>query len=356
MKFLIVAGGTGGHIFPALALIEKIKEDKKNKYLYVGTKNRMESEIVPSLNIPYKGIEIYGIRKNLIKDFKNIIHIAKAIKESKQIIREFKPDAVIGFGGYVTFPVIIAAHRLKIPVFIHEQNVIPGKSNKFLGLFSKKIFVSFEESKKYFNDSKVFYSGNPCMQRARDIKKHNKLDLGFSKNKKLILILTGSEGSSAMNEKLLEFLRSFNEEDKEIMFITGKRAYNALSNNLKIPSSVKISSFYPDLPGLMKASDLIISRAGASTLSEILGTSTPSILIPSPYVANNHQYYNALVLSDMGVSIMIEEDKLTKELILETIKKILDNKTEYKIIKEKLEFMPKLNPSEIIYNEIKKNK
>lgn len=356
MRFLIVAGGTGGHIFPALSLIEKIKEDPKNKYLYVGTTDRMESEIVPKLGIPYEGLEVHGLKKNLIKDTKNIKDIFSAVKKSKQIIKDFKPDVVVGFGGYVTFPVILAAHKNKIPVFLHEQNVIPGKSNKLLSMYSRKIFISFEESKKYFNEKRVIYSGNPCLERAKKIRKHNKTELGFDRNKKLILIVMGSEGSKAMNEKLLEFLRTFNESDKEILFLTGRRQYNALSNNLIVSSNVKIMSFYNDLPGLMKDSDLIISRAGASTISEIIATNIPSILIPSPYVANNHQYYNALSLKDMGVSIMIEQDNLTKEVLLENVKKILDNKEENKRIKEKLEFIPKLNSSTIMYEEIIKNK
>ncbi len=355
MKFLIVAGGTGGHIFPALALIDKIKEDKKNEYLYVGTTDRMENEIVPSLGIPYKSLEIHGLNKNIFKNFKNLKAIARSIKESKKIIREFKPDAVVCFGGYVTLPVILAAYKNKIPVFLHEQNVIPGKTNKYLSLFSKKVFISFKESEKYFSSKKVIYSGNPCLERAKKIKKHNKCDLGFDRKKKLILIVMGSEGSIVMNEKILDFLRSFNEEDKEILFITGKRQYNILNNNLKVPTNVKIISFYKDLPALMKDSDLIISRAGASTISEIIATNIPSILIPSPYVANNHQYYNALSLKNAGVSIMIEQSNLSKELIQNNIKKILDNELEYKKIKEKLEFIEKPNSSTIMYDKIIKN-
>ncbi len=356
MKFIIVAGGTGGHIFPALSLVEKIMENKNNEVLYIGTTDRMESEIVPSRGIPYKGINVHGLKKNVIKDFKNIFDIISSIKECKKIIKDFKPDAVVGFGGYVTFPVILAAHKLKIPVFLHEQNVIPGKTNKVLSKFSKKVFTSFKESDKYFNKNKIIYSGNPCLERSKNIKKHDKVKLGFDKNKKLIIIVMGSEGSTAMNEILLDYLRGFNETDKEILFITGKRQYNDLNNNLKVPSTVKLMPFYDDLPGLMKSADLIISRAGASTISEIIGTSIPSIIIPSPYVANNHQYYNALSLSEMGISIMIEQKDFTKELLKNSISKILDDKEFNKSLKQKLEFMEKPNPSTIIYNEIIKNK
>ena len=288
MKFIIVAGGTGGHIFPALSLVEKILENKSNEVLYIGTTDRMESEIIPSKGIPYMGITVHGIKKNLIKDFKNIFDISKSTKECIKTIEEYKPNAVIGFGGYVSFPVILAARKCKVPIYLHEQNVIPGKTNKLISKFSKKIFVSFEESSKYFKKDKVIYSGNPCQERAKSIKKHNKNELGFDKSKKLILIVMGSEGSTAMNEILLDYLREFNEPDKEILFITGKRQFNDLNNNLKVSSSVKLVPFYEDLPGLMKSADLIISRAGASTISEIISTHIPSILIPSPYVANNH--------------------------------------------------------------------
>ena len=331
-------------------------ENKKNEVLYIGTTDRMESEIVPSKGIPYKGITVHGIKKNIIKDFKNIFDINSSIKECKKIISEFKPDAVVGFGGYVTFPVILAAHKLKVPVFLHEQNVIPGKTNKVLSRLSKKVFTSFKESDKYFKKSKVIYSGNPCLERAKNIEKHSKTKLGFEKNKKLILIVMGSEGSTAMNEILLDYLRGFNEPDKEILFITGRRQYSDLNNNLKVPSTVKLMPFYDDLPGLMKSADLIISRAGASTISEIIGTSIPSILIPSPYVANNHQYYNALSLKDQGISIMIEQKDFTKDLLEETVRKVLDDKEFNKELKEKLEFMEKPNPSTIMYNEILKNK
>ena len=356
MKFIIVAGGTGGHIFPALSLVEKILENKSNEVLYIGTTDRMESEIIPSKGIPYMGITVHGIKKNLIKDFKNIFDISKSTKECIKTIEEYKPNAVIGFGGYVSFPVILAARKCKVPIYLHEQNVIPGKTNKLISKFSKKIFVSFEESSKYFKKDKVIYSGNPCQERAKSIKKHNKNELGFDKSKKLILIVMGSEGSTAMNEILLDYLREFNEPDKEILFITGKRQFNDLNNNLKVSSSVKLVPFYEDLPGLMKSADLIISRAGASTISEIISTHIPSILIPSPYVANNHQYYNALALKETGGSVMIEQKDFTKELLSETVNNILDNKEVNKMMIEKLEFIDKLTPSTIIYNEIIKNK
>ncbi len=354
MKIIVTAGGTGGHIYPALSIINKLKENKSNKFLYIGTKDRMENELIPSLNIPYKSIEIYGLTKNMVKNVKNIKCIFKSYRECLKIIEEFKPDAVIAFGGYVSFPVIMAAKKLKVKTYLHEQNVIPGKANKFLGRFADKIFISFEDSKKYFNPKKTMYSGNPCLEEATKILKADKSKLGLDKNKKLIIIVMGSLGSSVVNEKLLEFLRNYEENDKEIVFITGKKNFDILGNNLIVPKSTHVIPYFDNLSSLMKAADLIISRAGATTLSEIIAVNIPSILIPSPYVPNNHQYYNALDMVNKKVSIMIEQDKLNKESITEAINSILNDKKNNLDIINRLKKIEKIKSSTIIYEEIKK--
>lgn len=354
MKVIITAGGTGGHIYPALSIINELKKDKNNKYLYIGTKDRMESSLVPSKGIPYKGIEVHGIKKNIIKNIKNITHIFKAYKECIKILQEFKPDIVLAFGGYVTFPVVLAARKLKIKCALHEQNVIPGRTNKFLSKFVSRVFISFEDSKRYFDAKRTVYSGNPRLEEAMGMKKVDKTELGFTKHKKLIIIVMGSMGSSAMNEKLLDFLRTFEEEDKEILFISGRQNYSSLTNNLITPKSTKIIDYYENLPSLMKSADLIISRAGASTISEILATNIPSILVPSPYVANNHQYYNVLDLVNKNVSVMIKHEDLNKNILKEQIKKILDDKKNNLNIINKLKNLEKPLSTTIIYEEMKK--
>lgn len=353
MKVIITAGGTGGHIYPALSIINELKKEKNNKYLYIGTKDRMESVLIPSKGIPYKAIEVYGLKKNVINNIKNISHIFKSYKECLKIMKEFKPDIVLAFGGYVTLPVILAARKLNIKCALHEQNVIPGRANKFLSRFVSKIFISFEDSKKYFNESKVIYSGNPRLEEAMKMKKADKNELGFSNHKKLIIIVMGSMGSSAMNEKLLNFLRTFEEHDKEILFISGKKSYDSLVNNLIVPKSTHIIDYFENLPSIMKSADLIISRAGASTISEILATNIPSIVIPSPYVSNNHQYYNALDLVNKKVSILIKHEDLTKNLLKEKIKKILDDKKNNFDIINKLKSIHKPLSTTIIYEEMK---
>ncbi len=354
MKFILTAGGTGGHIYPALSVLEEIKKDKKNEYLYIGTKNRMENDLIPSMGIPYEGIEIYGLSKtNMIRNVKNIKCIISSYKRCLKIMDEFKPDAVIAFGGYVTLPVCLAAKKRKITVFIHEQNMLPGKTNIYLSKKSAAVFTSFEDGMRKLKCKNIIYTGNPVSQRAVECKKYNKTDLGFDKNKKLIIIVMGSLGSTSVNEKLLDFLRTYEKDDTEILFITGKGSYNELNTNLIVPKSTKIVPFFDNLPSLMKSADLIISRAGASTIAEIMATKTPSILIPSPYVANNHQYYNALDLVNKKISILIEEKDLNKNTLVDAIDEIFSENTS-KEIKKNLNEIKVMNSSTIILDEVKK--
>lgn len=349
MRVILTAGGTGGHIYPALGVIEELKKDSNNEFIYIGTKDRMESKLVPELGIKYEGLEVYGLTKNIKTNIKNVCCILSSYKKAKKIIKDFKPDYVLGFGGYVTYPVIMAAHKLGVKTGIHEQNKVPGKTNKMLSKYADVVFVSFRESSEYFKKS-VVYSGNPCGQKAITIKAHDKTKLGFSKDKKLILIVMGSLGSEVINEKLKDFLTTYDDELSEILFITGNKTYDEFKN-ISVPSTVKIVPFYNDLSGLMKVSDLIISRAGASTISEILALNLPSILIPSPYVANNHQYFNAKDLHDKNLSIMLEQTDLSTESLKNAIKLCFEKE---KVMKEELKKVPKLESSRIIVEEIKK--
>lgn len=350
MKVILTAGGTGGHIYPALGVYDKLMEDKNNQVLYIGTTNRMESEIVPKLGIEYKGIKIYGLSKtNMIRNIKNIGCIISSYNKCKKIISDFKPDYVIGFGGYVTYPVILAAHKLRIKTALHEQNQIPGKTNRILSKYADITFTSFKDSKNNFKN-KVILSGNPCGEKAINIKKDDKTKLGFNKNKKLILIVMGSLGSETINEKIRDFLINYKSDNREILYITGKSNYDEFKD-LKVNECVKIIPYYDNLSALMGSVDLVISRAGASTISELLSLNIPSILIPSPYVANNHQYYNALDLKNKGVSILIEQKDLNSDILNKAIDECFNNEVKMKNI---LNSIPKLKASTIIVNEMEK--
>lgn len=353
MKVIITAGGTGGHIYPALAIIDKIKEmDPKSEFIYVGTTSRMEKDIVPKLGYKYVGIEMYGLTKNIIRDFQVLFLILKNEKKMKKLMREFKPDVVVGAGGYVTFPVIKAAKSLGIKTFIHEQNSIPGKSNRMLAKMADKIGVSFEDSKHYFDETKVVFTGNPCSERALAIPKISKTKFGLSPKKKFVLMVQGSLGSTSMNEKMIEFLNSIDDEDYEVLYITGKASYEEFSKN-KFSQNVFIEPYVENLSGLMKDADLIISRAGASSISEIIALKKLAILIPSPYVANNHQFFNALSCANNKACVMIEESALTANILKHQIREILDDLEKQINMKLNLSKMAKNDSSTVIYEILK---
>lgn len=354
MKVIISAGGTGGHIYPALAIINKIKKMEKNtEILYIGTTDRMEHTLIPSLNIPYIGIEMKGLnRKNLFKNILVLNSFKKAIKKCKEVMKEFKPDIVLGIGGYITSPVILAAHSLKIKTFIHEQNSIPGLSNKLLNRYADKIGVSLPSSIDYFDKKKVIFTGNPRSEEVLDAIPVDKKKYGLSDKKKLVLIVMGSLGSMTVNKKMQEVLPKFNKKNYEVLFVTGKNYYEDYKK-IKVPSNVKIVPYLDDMLSVMKKTDLIVTRAGASTIAEITAIGLPSIFIPSPYVTHNHQEKNASVLVEKNASKMIKEKEFTSDLLLQTIDSILEDEKEYKEMKKNSSELGVKDSATKIYHIIK---
>lgn len=355
MRVIVTAGGTGGHIYPALAMINKIKEMEPNsEFLYIGTHNRMEKDIVPKYNIPFETLEIYGFnRKKLYKNFKVLKCLIKSRKKCKRLIKEFKPDIVIGFGGYVTAPVISVAHKLGYKTVIHEQNSIPGMSNKYLMKKVDLICVSLKSSLKFFPDNKTIFTGNPCGEDAIKKPIMNKQELGLNKNKKLVLIVMGSLGASTVNDYVVSIMNLFDKKNYEVLFVTGKQDYEKISKNSH-PKNVFIVPFIDNLTRIMKQTDLIITRAGASTLSEIIALNIPSILIPSPYVPNNHQFKNALDLVNNNAAYLLEEKDLKEDILVKKIDELLKNKDKYYEIKNNLNKLKIDNSASIIYENIKK--
>lgn len=357
MKIIVSAGGTGGHIYPALAIINKFKDkDKDLDVLYIGTHNRMEKDLIPKRGIKYEEIEIYGFSKTFIlQDIKNIFLIEKAKKKCLNIMKDFKPDIVLGVGGYVTYPVIWAAHKLGIKTFIHEQNSVPGKSNLALQKKADLIGVSFKETINKFPKAKgeVFYSGNPCGENALAMKPMDKKSLGLSNDKKLVVVVAGSQGSATINEKMKEYLKKASNEKYEVLYITGKALYEDFIKDTEFSSNIKVLPYLDNLPALLKNADLIVTRAGASTMSEILSLNLPAIFIPSPYVANNHQYYNALEIKNNGGGEVILEKDLTADILISKINEVFSDTTKYQLMKENLHKMSMNNSSELIYNKLK---
>ena len=354
MKYIISAGGTGGHIYPAISIINKIKEkDKKAKILYIGTTDRMEKDIIPNLGIDYVGIKMNGLSKNIKKLFGFGFNTIRGIKECKKIMKEFKPDIVIGVGGYITFPVVMAAHKLKIKVLLHEQNSVPGKANKFLGRYADTICISMEESRKYFKSGNIVFTGNPRGEDIVSSKKGKKSNYDLSIAKKLVLITMGSLGASTINNKIFEMANRFGDKSYEVLLVTGKDNFDDISKD-GIPSNVKIVPYIENMGEVLKFTDLIITRAGATIISEITTLGMPSIIIPSPYVANNHQVLNANFLKDKGAALVMLESEFNEDELLKDIDTILTDPAKYKEMANNSKDLGTPLSSTKIYEEIEK--
>lgn len=350
MKIAITAGGTGGHIFPALAIINKIKShDKNSKFLYFGTTDRMEKDIIPEKGIPYIGIQMKGLnRKNILKNITVLKIYLAAIKKAEVELKKFKPDIVIGVGGYITAPVLVAANHLGIKTIIHEQNSIPGVSNKLLSHFVNKICVSFRESETYFPKKKTIYTGNPRSEEILSMEKGKREDFGFNRKSKFIILVMGSLGSLTMTKKMKELIPSFKDKDYQVLVVTGKNYYDDYKD-VKTPTNVKIVPFYD--AKYMKDADLIITRSGASTIAEVTALLLPSIMIPSPYVTHNHQYKNAKALEDKKACKILEEKDFCKENLLSLIDDCF-KKEVYNEMRKNLKEFSCPNSAETIYKEI----
>lgn len=356
MKVIISAGGTGGHIYPALAIANKIKEKDKNaEILYIGTTKRMEKDIVPKADYKYVGVNVEGLKRSISpKNIKSMFLFVNAISKCKKIIKKFKPDVVIGVGGYVSAPVIYAASRLGVKCCIHEQNSVFGMTNKFASSFADKIFVSFKSTIDKIEDKcKVIYTGNPCSEKAINEPVALKEEYGLTPSKKLVLIVMGSLGSKTINDKMKNMLTLFNNKTYEVMFVTGKDYYNEYKDN-KYTSNIKIVPYIDNMVRLLKKTDVLVSRAGASTLSEIASLNVPSILIPSPYVTENHQYKNAMDLVSKDAALLIEEKDLEGDILLRNVEKLLNDKLYNNKLKKNLKSFEVKDSASKIYDEIVK--
>ncbi len=354
MRVIISAGGTGGHIYPALAILNKIKEENKNsEFLYIGTTDRMEKDIIPEMGIPYYGIEIYGIKRKLT--FKNILFNIKAvfkyIKSNKLVrkkIKEFNPDIVIGVGGYVTAPVIKQAKKLGYKTLVHEQNSILGLSNKVNLKYTDTLCTSFKDMK--VDKCHYVYTGNPTGDNAKNIKKTELKELGITNNKKTVLIVMGSLGSQTVSNVLKESLTKFKDNYNTII-VTGKDYYESYLKHDKA-KNVYLFPYINGLPSIMKSCDLMVTRAGASTISEIVSTNMPAIFIPSPYVTENHQYKNAMSLVNEEAALVLEEKDLTVDSLIDNIDKVINDERLMKKIRTNLSKFDVEGSQDRIYKEI----
>lgn len=358
----MTGGGTGGHIYPAIAIADKIRrKHPEAEILFVGTKRGMEKDLVPKHGYDIEFIEVTGFnRKNLLKNFKTIQTLLKGIAQSKEIIDRFRPDLVIGTGGYVCGPMVRAAHKKGIKTYIHEQNAFPGLTNKMLEKHADKIFISFEESAGYFkNKTKLVLSGNPIRKEFLVCHlKNNREKLGLSQTDFMVLCVFGSQGSETLNKAILSTLARIPEDPQiRFYFVTGKAHYQKVLDTLSAMgisdhAHIKIMDYLENMPEYLSAADLVVSRAGALAVSEINACGKAAILIPSPYVADNHQFYNAKVGVDAGAAIMIEEKDLNQMQLFDAIMRLKNNREFLNRMSQKSEGLGKLDSVEVIYENL----
>ena len=327
MKIAIVAGGTGGHIYPAISLAEELQK-QGDDITFIGSNDRMEKDVIPEHNFKYIGLDVYTTRGSILQKIKSLVSIEKAYKECLNILSGF--DMAIGFGNYISIPVMLAACKLKLKTVIHEQNSFVGRANRALDRKVDLIIGSYEENLKQFKNRNIKILGNPQSSKAFDIKKDDSVikQLGLDPNKKTVVIFMGSLGSSSVNEKLIEYFKKL-DGTYQVVYATGKSHYEETLNKVSETDYLKI---YERIDGanVMKNSTLLISRAGATTISEIEAIGMPAILIPSPYVPNNHQFYNAKALTDKSAAIMIEEKDLNADLLSKSVSGIINDSEKLK--------------------------
>jgi len=318
MKIIVTSGGTGGHIYPAISLI-KYLENHGEEVTFIGGRGNLEEEIAKKEDIDFFGLE-FSKRNGILNKIKFIISIFKTLYKSIQLFKKYKPDIVIGFGNYISFPVCLAAKIRKIPIILHEQNSIMGKANIMLGFVADKIGYSIPLIKEY-HKKKLVNVGNP---RSSECLKNRIDNLKIDMSKNNILIFMGSLGSSTVNKVLKEFIK-INNDNNIYHIVTGKKHYDDFIKGVKNKENIIIYPYVEDMISLMKKCDLVITRSGATTISEIITLGLPSILIPSPYVVNNHQFHNASYLLNNNACTMLEEKELNVLSLKEKIDFILNN-------------------------------
>jgi len=313
-RIIISGGGTGGHIFPAIAIANALKRlDPATEILFVGANGRMEMEKVPAAGYKIVGLDIQGFqRKSLLKNLKLPFKVVGSLMKARAVIREFKPDAAVGVGGYASGPLLLAAGNMNVPYLIQEQNSYAGMTNKWLGKKAEKVCVAFSGMDQFFPAEKILMTGNPIRKEAVDVsgKRAEALaDFGLSADKKTVLVTGGSLGAGTLNKSMLAELDLFEKEDVQLIWQTGKFYYKSILETTqgKVHANVRIVEFLNRMDLAYAAADVIISRAGAGTIAELCVIAKPVILVPSPNVAEDHQTQNAMALVKRNAAVLITD-------------------------------------------------
>ena len=362
MKILLSGGGTAGHINPALAIADHIKAKEPDAdILFIGTRHGLESTLVPKAGYDIKYVNVEGLSKKInLKNIKSFCHLLTAKTKCKKIIKDFKPDIVIGTGGYVCAPAVMAANSMHIPTIIHEQNVFPGKAIKLLSKKSTVTAISFEDSRKYLTDaSSLLFTGNPIRPEILSTTSREARRAVGIGTEKLILIFGGSLGADTINRVALQYIQTLSEKDNiKVLFATGEKNYKSVCDKAKEmgisdSSYAQIVPYIHNMNEVMNAADVAVCRSGAITVSELSALSKPAIFVPSPNVTNNHQEYNARAISDRGGAITILERDFNLDTLSDALNSILSDDDAMQKMKHQASLLACVDALGIIYRKIK---
>ena len=325
MKIVIVAGGSGGHIYPAMTLAEALIQ-RGHEIVFFGSNDRMEKDVIPAKGFAYEPLDVVTTRGGVLQKVHSLLSIAKAYLKCLKLLKGY--DMAIGFGNYISIPVMLAAKRLGLKTVIHEQNSFVGRANRLLDSKMDLIIGSYEENRKQFKNPHIHIYGNPQSSKALHAVRNEDVikEMGLHPDMKTVVIFMGSLGSESVMKCLLDYFKLL-DGSYQVVYATGKSFYQEVVSRISPCDYLKI---YERIDGVavMKNADLLISRAGATTLCEVSAIGIPSILIPSPYVPNNHQFHNALTLVNNGAALMIEEKDLSAERLFSEVAMLIndDNK------------------------------
>lgn len=363
MKVLLSGGGTGGHVYPAIAIANRIKEEHPDaEIVFVGTAKGIESEIVPKYGYELKTVTVQGFKRKIDFDnVKRVFKLFKGLEESRKVVKKFKPDVVIGTGGYVSGPVLFNASMNKVPTVIHEQNSFPGVTNKILAKMVSAVLTSFEDSHKRFPEGtreKLVLTGNPVRKEILTARKNSaRRNLGITEDKKMVLCYGGSGGSKDINNAMELVIENMVKDDVAFIFATGKYYYEEFSKSIShitLKPYQKVVPYLEDMANALAASDLVIGSAGAISLAEITALGKPSIIIPKAYTAENHQEYNAKSIENQGAGVAMLEKDLTPQKLNELVFKLLGDKENLIDMANASKNIGKPEAIELIYAEIMK--
>ena len=354
-RILVSGGGTGGHIFPALSIADELRSRLDAEILFVGAAGRMEMTRVPEAGYKIIGLPVAGFdRKRPWRNFKVIGKLLSSMGKAKKIIKDFKPEIVIGVGGYASGPVLKAAQKAAIPTLIQEQNSYAGVTNKLLAKKADSICVAYDNMDRFFPAETIIKTGNPIRKRLleeRLTRKEALESFGLSSDKKTLLVVGGSLGALTINESLEKGIKELASKGIQVIWQTGKNFSNRGPEACKGLKGVVVTQFISDMGAAYKSADLVISRAGAASISELQALGKPVILVPSPNVAEDHQTHNAMALVERGAAAIVKDSEAREKLVNDAIS-LISNPDKLSEMSKKIKEMGIVNSAELIGDEV----